>query len=80
MVAAVLESLGEPDAAMEWLERGYEAGATFVMIIGTEWLPFDSLENDPRYIELLRKIGMALGLDGPLPTYRAGADRRENAS
>ena len=55
-------------------QHGFEARAPFVMAIGTEWLPFDSLVNDPRYIELLRKIGVAVGLDGPLPKYRAEAD------
>ena len=66
-IASVLEALGEPDAALDWLDRAVEARAPFVCAIGCEWMPMSSLQGDPRYVALRHKIGMAAGLGKALP-------------
>ena len=66
-IAAIYEALGEKDEAMNWLERALHVRAPFVTAVGTEWLPLESLRDDSRYITLRYKIGMAVGLGGPLP-------------
>ena len=56
-IAQVYVGLGETDAALEWLEKSYDA-RFFLMT----WLngdpQFDSLRSDPRFGELLRRIGL----------------------
>ncbi|MCI0560933.1 MAG: hypothetical protein MN733_20805, partial [Nitrososphaera sp.] len=50
-------SLGEKDQVFEWLQKAYEVRDSWVI-----WLkvsePFDSLRSDPRFKELMRKIGL----------------------
>ncbi len=56
-VAAVLASLNENDEALEFLQKAYDEH--------NYWLPylkgdcrFDRLHSDPRYAELVRRIGL----------------------
>ena len=66
-IASVFEALGEPEAALDWLDRAVETRAPFVCAIGCEWMPMPSLQGDPRYVALRHKIGMAAGLGEALP-------------
>jgi len=54
--ALVYTGLGEKDHAFEWLEKAYEKGE----IPGTIKVEpvFDSLHSDPRFADLLRRIGL----------------------
>src|SRR5687767_7513399 len=57
-IARVYAALGENDKAMEWLERAVERRSFSVWFVRAD--PFlDPLHNDPRFPELLRRIGLA---------------------
>jgi eukaryotic-like serine/threonine-protein kinase len=67
--AMLYELFGDHERALDWLERGYEAwygeasdsvivGPPPIFIIGP-FPDFDGLWNDPRYITLMRKVGLA---------------------
>jgi TolB-like protein/Flp pilus assembly protein TadD len=56
-IAAIYVGLGESDAAFEWLEKACEARDTWMVFLGV--LPqFESLHSDPRFTDLLRRIGL----------------------
>jgi TolB-like protein len=57
-IAYVYEALGEPGRALEWLERAFEAHAPFLVVIGTEWAPFESVRDDARFLALLDRMGL----------------------
>ena len=49
--------LGEKDHALEWLEQGYQTRDAQMVDVGTE-PTFDFLRSDPRYDDLLRRVGL----------------------
>jgi tetratricopeptide (TPR) repeat protein len=49
-------SLGERDKALEWLERGYHERAEWMIYLSVD-PRFDPLRDDPRFINLQRRIG-----------------------
>ncbi len=55
-VAAVYAELGEVDAAFEWLEKAYERRSLELTWIRVNPI-FDPLRSDPRFQDLLRRIG-----------------------
>ena len=56
-LAAVYAGLGEKDQAFDWLERDFQARIGLLIFITT--LPdYDDLRDDPRYTDLLRRIGL----------------------
>ena len=54
--AGVYSALGERDAAFEWLQRACEDGSAGLMMLRVVPL-WDPLRSDPRYDDLLRRIG-----------------------
>jgi adenylate cyclase len=56
-VALVYTALGEKDLAFEWLEKSYEKHEESLCSLGVDH-KFNSLRNDPRFSELLRKVGL----------------------
>ena len=56
-IAELYASLDERDKAFEWLERAYEERAGFLIHIKSE-PAFDNLRDDPRFDDLLRRIGL----------------------
>ena len=56
-IALIYAGLGEKDQAFAWLEKGYEQRAFQMQWIRIEprW---DSLRSDPRFENLIRRIGM----------------------
>ncbi len=56
-VATVYAALGEIDEAFVWLERAFE-GRDFFLIQIKNSEPLDALRADPRYKDLLRRIGL----------------------
>ncbi len=56
-IALIYVSLGEQDQAMVWLEKAYEE--RFDPVILT-WPAFDPLRTDPRFQNLMRRIGLPL--------------------
>jgi tetratricopeptide (TPR) repeat protein len=56
-IAFVYTALGEKARAFEWLERAYEE-RSYIQLLAMSPL-FDNLRPDPRFAELLRRIGLA---------------------
>jgi len=57
-VADIYAALGDREQAFAWLEKAYEA-----RMVENEWLKvtpqMDNLRGDPRYTQLLRRVGLA---------------------
>ena len=49
--------LGEKDQAFEWLEKAYTEHSDGLVRLREE-LGFDNLRSDPRYADLLRRVGL----------------------
>jgi eukaryotic-like serine/threonine-protein kinase len=56
-VALVYTGLGDRDQAFAWLDRAYEARDPNLIGVNVE-RELDSLRSDPRFIDLLRRIGI----------------------
>lgn len=56
-IAAIYTGLGEKDQAFAWLEKGYQARATRMTFLKVD-PQFDSLRSDPRFADLLRRVGI----------------------
>lgn len=55
--AAVYASLGEKHQAFAWLEKEFQARTGLLDVIA--FRPhYDTLRNDPRYTDLLRRMGL----------------------
>jgi serine/threonine protein kinase/Tfp pilus assembly protein PilF len=55
-IAGLYADLGDKEHAFEWLNTAYQEHDGFLSGLPTDFL-FDSLRSDPRYVELVRKIG-----------------------
>jgi hypothetical protein len=53
----VYTGLGDKDRAFEWLQKGFEQRTRLIYRLKSRPM-FDSLRSDPRYAELLRKMGL----------------------
>ncbi|HVP12455.1 MAG TPA: tetratricopeptide repeat protein, partial [Phycisphaerae bacterium] len=67
-IAAEYAALGDADRAFQWLDRAYQQRCGELLFVSVNPM-FDPLRSDPRFDDLLRRIG--------LPTGRAGFTRRE---
>jgi DNA-binding winged helix-turn-helix (wHTH) protein/TolB-like protein/Flp pilus assembly protein TadD len=56
-IASVYASLGDVQNALTWLDRAYEERSTNLGFLGQD-PTFDSLRAQPRFVELVRKIGV----------------------
>jgi hypothetical protein len=56
-VALVHMGLGDRERAFAWLERAYDARGWDVIQLKVD-MRFDSLRGDPRFADLLRRIGI----------------------
>ena len=56
-VAALYANLGENDHAFEYLQKAYEQGSFYMSVLKID-PELDSLRSDPRFTELLRKMGL----------------------
>jgi serine/threonine protein kinase/Flp pilus assembly protein TadD len=55
-IVAVYAGLGEKDKAFEWLEKGFQTKGDLTYM---KWaIPFESLRDDPRYKDLLKRMGL----------------------
>jgi TolB-like protein/DNA-binding winged helix-turn-helix (wHTH) protein len=56
-LASVYCLVGDTDKALIWLEKAFKARRSAIVFLGV--LPaFDSLRSDPRFVSLLRRIGL----------------------
>ena len=56
-IAATYASLGEPERAFEWFEKAYQERYQFMVHLHQEPRA-DSLRSDPRFADLLRRVGL----------------------
>lgn len=56
-VASLYAALGEKDRAFEWLEKVYQERSSYVVFVNVDPV-LDGLRGDPRFAELLRRIGL----------------------
>jgi TolB-like protein/Tfp pilus assembly protein PilF/predicted Ser/Thr protein kinase len=59
-VALMYGMLGDKDSAMEWLEKAYEDRDVDLVTVSADPV-FDFLHSDPRFQDLLRRIGLTHG-------------------
>ena len=59
-IAAVYAALGENDEAFQWLDRAYTEHSSLLRAIGVSH-SFRSLHSDPRFADLLRRMGFDPG-------------------
>jgi len=57
-LAEVYAGLGDRDQAFTWLERDVERGSGIRLPFIKWWFTFDDLRGDPRYADLLRRMGL----------------------
>ena len=57
VMARVHAGLGDLDSAFEWLDRAYEERSSQLILLRTVPIATD-LDQDPRYSDLLRRIGL----------------------
>jgi hypothetical protein len=56
-VAIIHAGLGEPEQALDWLERGWQEHSFQLANLDVDPV-WDSLRSHPRFRELLRRIGL----------------------
>jgi serine/threonine protein kinase/Tfp pilus assembly protein PilF len=56
--ALLYTGLGEKDLALEWLEKAYDERQPYLYLLKVEPV-FDGLHSDPRFQDLLRRLGLA---------------------
>jgi hypothetical protein len=54
-IAVIYAALGDTDQAMNWLEKGYQERFNPGVLLRPG---FDSLRSDPRFQDLVRRIGL----------------------
>ncbi len=60
MISVVYVGLGEKEKALDWLERGYNTeGANSIFLVNMKMgSHFDPLRDEPRFIDLLNRLGL----------------------
>jgi serine/threonine-protein kinase len=56
-VAALYFILGENDLGFQWLEKAYEKYDSWIRLLKTDTV-FDPVREDPRFLEILKKVGL----------------------
>jgi hypothetical protein len=57
MIAAVYAGLGDKNQAFDWLNKGIDERSSSMVYLKVDPF-FDTLHADPRYSDLLRRIGL----------------------
>jgi tetratricopeptide (TPR) repeat protein len=58
LMASIYAALGQKDLAFEWLERVYKDHSYYVVWLNVDRV-FDGIRPDPRFQDLLNRIGIA---------------------
>ena len=58
MVATVFSGLGDKDQAMIWLEKAIDEHDPWLTGLKVDPM-FDSLRSDPRFVDLLHRVGLS---------------------
>jgi serine/threonine-protein kinase len=57
-LAGVYAGLGDKDQAFAWLEKDFELRSGQLPWRITRWFTFEALRSDPRYADLVRRVGL----------------------
>ncbi len=57
LIAVIYTSLAEKDMTFEWLEKAFEARDPYLIYLRVEPV-LDRLRTDPRFADLLRRVGL----------------------
>ena len=57
-VEASYAGIGDLDAALEWLEKGFDEHDLFMLFLGVDILFRRTVGDDPRYAELVDRLGL----------------------
>jgi len=63
-IAVIYVGLGDKDRAFEWLERAYEEHSSWLSYLNVE-SRFDPLHSDPRFADLVRRVGLPRLAEAP---------------
>jgi tetratricopeptide (TPR) repeat protein len=69
-MARIFARLGEKDRVLGWLEKAYTERSDHLVLLKVDPL-FDDLRSDPRFIDLLRRVGFT-----SLPGYKGDRSHR----
>ena len=61
LVSIVYAELGDDDQALLWLEKAYQ-GREHDLALANVWPMFDRLRPDPRFKDLIHRIGLPQGI------------------
>jgi hypothetical protein len=56
-IAYAYDHLGQKDQVIAWLQRGVEVHDEWMVWLN-QWFAYDSIRDDPRFIALVRKVGL----------------------
>jgi len=56
-VALTYAAIGDKEKAFHWLEKAYDENSSFMTSLKF-WSVFDGLRSDPRFVELLGRVGL----------------------
>ena len=56
-ISAIYTGMGDRDRAMQWLEKAYDERTEYLIFLNVEPMA-DPLRSDPRFKDLLRKVGL----------------------
>jgi hypothetical protein len=56
-IAIIYSALGKKNEAFDWLEKAYQNRDGGLMLVNSYWY-FGQIRSDPRYAELVKKIGL----------------------
>ncbi len=56
-IALIYAGLGEKDQSLAWLEKAYQEHSSVLVYLKVE-PRFDSLRSDPRFHDLVRRVGL----------------------
>jgi TolB-like protein/DNA-binding winged helix-turn-helix (wHTH) protein/Tfp pilus assembly protein PilF len=73
-MALLYSDCGRKDEAFAWLEKAYERRSHYMIFVAVD-PAFDLLHADPRFADLLRRIGLSPALAWPPPLRSAGCGR-----
>jgi hypothetical protein len=59
-IATIYAGLGDRARTLDWLERAYEGRATYLVFVNVD-PRFDAYRDDPRFRDLVRRIGLPAG-------------------
>ena len=54
-ISLVYSNLGDKEGTLEWLEKACDSHDPKMTFLKTDWMSF---ENDPRFQDLLRRVGL----------------------